>query len=191
MENRTGLYVAIVFAMIGIVVLCICFMEQPQTDNHYYNALIVSEDPHTLYTQDVNTDDVEARISVSKADSAGLSWDKYKLTVVLSNRTERQYEYEITLSGYSSSLICDTSKSEIAYSENYSNGNKNNAKTIYYFVPDNRNREIGRVGVLSFMLEENDSTASMGVVEIKIDVFSPNAHKKIESITQQLYFDFV
>ena len=102
-----------------------------------------------------------------------------------------QYEYKVTLTGYSSSLICDTSNTEISYGEDYSSGNRNNAKTVYYFVPDRKNSEITNIGELSFDLQRNDPTSDVGVAEVEIAVYSSYTHRRVSTITQQLCFGLV
>ena len=125
--------------IIGIVFSALAI--QPRTDGTYYNAVIVPTDADSLYAQEIKSDVAAAAIQVSN-----FSEGRYKLTLSLSNRSKVQYEYKVTLTGYSSSLICDTSNTEISYGEDYSSGNRNNAKTVYYFVPDRKNSEITNIG---------------------------------------------
>lgn len=170
--------------IIGIVFSALAI--QPRTDGTYYNAVIVPTDADSVYAQEIKSDAAAAAIQVSN-----FSEGRYKLTLNLSNRSKVQYEYKVTLTGYSSSLICDTSYTEISYGENYSSGNRNNARTVYYFVPDRKNSEIASAGELSFDLQRNDPTSDVGVAEIEIAVYSSYTHRRISTITQQLCFDLV
>ena len=184
MKGKNCRIIITVIVIIGIVFDALAI--RPRTDGTYYNAVIVPTDADSLYAQEIKSDVAAAAIQVSN-----FSEGRYKLTLSLSNRSKVQYEYKVTLTGYSSSLICDTSYTEISYGENYSSGNRNNARTVYYFVPDRKNSEIASAGELSFDLQRNDPTSDVGVAEIEIAVYSSYTHRRISTITQQLCFDLV
>ncbi len=186
MKKRMYQTIVIAFAIISIVGARIYFINQSKTGSNYYNALSISDDVNHLHSQEIKTDNAEIGINVTEVETGDFASDRYKLTVTLANRTGSPHGYKLTLNGYSSSLICDTSRTEITYGEHYSSGDRNNARTIYYFEPTQKTDKSRNVGSLSYMLLNNDPTASVGVVEIGIVVYSPHTQQRIESITQQL-----
>ena len=189
MVRKTAQIIIIAVVIIGVVFGVSCF--QSRTDRDYYNAVMIPTDANTIYAQEIQSDDVAATISVSKTETADFLPDRYRLTVTLANSSKTQHAYKVTLNGYSDSLICDTSNTEISYGENYSSGSRNNARTVYYFVPDRKNSEITNIGELSFDLQRNDPTSDVGVAEIEIAIYSSYTHRRVSTITQQLCFGLV
>ena len=139
MKGKNCRIIITVIVIIGIVFSTLTI--QSRTDGTYYNAVVVPTDADSLYVQEIKSDVAAVAIQVSN-----FSEGRYKLTLNLSNSSKVQYEYKVTLTGYSGSLICDTSNTEISYGEDYSSGNRNNARTVYYFVPDRKNSEITNIG---------------------------------------------
>ena len=184
MKGKNCRIIITVIVIIGIVFSTLTI--QSRTDGTYYNAVVVPTDADSLYVQEIKSDVAAVTIQVSN-----FSEGRYKLTLNLSNRSKVQYEYKVTLTGYSNSLICDTSYTEISYGENYSSGNRDNARTVYYFVPDRKNSEITNIGELSFDLQRNDPTSDVGVAEIEIAIYSSYTHRRVSTITQQLCFGLV
>ena len=65
---------------------------------------------------------------------------EFRLDVEIYNKTPEQYEYEVCLSDFSSSLVYMNAPGlkgyDISYSDNYSLGERHQGETYFYFVPD-------------------------------------------------------
>lgn len=192
MKMRIGKFwviLAVAFAMI-VIILGSLLPSQLRKEDIYYNAVVSPDSPNGVYAQKIVTDIVSVDIDVLKVER-DFPPDWYRLTIALHNNGEDQYEYHATLVGYSFSLLCDPSDTEIVYGDNYSSGENKNARTVYYFVPNSKVSQKKKVGELSFSLRRNDLTDHEGVAQIEIAVFKPGDSHRIATVTQEIRFDLI
>jgi len=186
------IYILAVF----VAVICIFgafsihLIHQSEKVGIYYNAVKEPANDNAVYKQEVKSNIVEIGFEVLKTETDH-SPEQYKLIVNLANSTERLYAYKVTLKGYSDSLICNTSNTKITYAENYSNGERNNAKTVYYFMPDGNTSVELDVGTLDFALQRNDLSTTVGCAEVEVSAYSTRTDQLREIITQQICFNLI
>lgn len=158
-------------------------------DRSYVATVERPSDPNVVHRQETKMDIASFGIQITKADPKPYAYDQYEVTVALNNTTKIQYEYTVMLSGYTSSLIHDSSKVKLTYGENYSCGDGNNGRTTYRFVPDKKLCAHQEVGTVSYILNQNEKLPTAGIVEITVTAYQPFTNRRAASITQQISFD--
>ena len=144
--------------------------------------------PNILYHQKVSTD--ISAIEVEITEKTAENRDKYELLLQLDNLTRISYDYKIQLNGYSSSLICDYSATEIEYGENYSAGERTKANTVYYFMSDKTVNE-ETVGTVRLSLIQNAPSPDTGIVELVMIAYFPGTDIRVSTVKQHLFFDII
>ena len=194
--KRKYIYIAIalVAALCMLVGLRIYIARQSEIVGAlgvYYNAVKSPTKDDAVYEQEIKSDIVEIGIEVLKVETIEGAPARYKLIVNLANATDTPYGYKVTLLGYSGSLICFTSNTNITYAENYSDGDSHNGKTICYFTPKSHKSADQNVGTSEFDLRRNDPTIDIGYVVVEVSAYYPFFWNDInqQTITQQIYFD--
>lgn len=176
--KRKYIYMAIAFvaAICMLAALCVHFMSQVTI---YYNAVKSPTKDNAVYEQEIKSDIVEIDIEVLGIETIDGAPEQYKLIINLANATDTPYGYTVTLVGYSNSLMCYTSNTNITYAENYSNGDKYNSKIAYHFMPKDHKSTEQNVGTLEFDLRRNNPTVDIGYVAVEVSTYYPFFGKKI------------
>jgi len=159
-----------------------------QESSPYTTTIKTSADPNVIYTQDITTDESRIEITVEHIPN-NYSPNRYDLKLTPHNITDTQYGYILELDGYSEALVHDSSRAEIAYSENYSAGEHHNQNTKYYFEPSPNHKGNSSAGTLSLRLLHNTHTIpATGVIQFTVTIYRPDTQTEINTISEEIWF---
>lgn len=180
----------IIFLIIVCIVLTILIAlpdDNPTTEFLIKDTTLTSTNKNSVYSRSLETTTAKVYFEVLDLNYSNEPEEKFETDITIYNNTAKEYEYEVSISGFSGSLIY-MNEYEIEFSDNYSSGDYTPGKTIFYFSPLNRHTDNSEnyVGTLQLYLEPNSYIEEEGTLEITISVVDPSTHDLVLTMVHQL-----
>lgn len=151
------------------------------------DTILASLNKNSVYSRSLETSTAKVYFEVLDLSYSNKPEEKFEANIEIYNNTNKEYEYEVRISGCSGSLIY-FNEYEIEFSDSYSSGEHTQGKTTFYFTPLNRHTDNieNYVGTLQLYLEPNSYIEEGGILEITITVIEPSAHELVLTMVHQL-----
>ena len=196
-RRNDPLFIFIIILIFALAALCgvsgSSLGREATPDTEYTERTAAPSLESSLYSRELENAEASVRLEAFDLGRSGDGSGEFRLDVEIYNKTPEQYEYEVCLSDFSSSLVYMNAPRlkgyDISYSDNYSRGERRQGETYFYFVPDGGEASDGYAGRLELYFQQNAPAARNGSIEITISV-QDSRSRPVSIITHVVRFDF-
>ena len=196
-RNDRPLFILIIILLFALAALCgvsgSSLGREAAPDTEYTEHSAAPSLESSLYSRELENAEASVRLEAFDLGRSGDGSGEFRLDVEIYNKTPEQYEYEVCLSDFSSSLVYMNAPGlkgyDISYSDNYSRGERRQGETYFYFVPDGGEASDGYAGRLGLYFQQNVPAARNGSIKITISV-QDSRSRPVSIITHVVRFDF-